>query len=107
MSIPESRVSIATPDHMVSSLVHLVTQWMSTLTSSCGSCASSSQLHDFGASTVPRIVKVHLSSGVCGVGPADRTGKSFVTYWPGGTRDGSTGGRRLRKPREMMAIMEV
>ena len=30
--------------------------------------------------------EVHSSSGVCGVGPAESTGKSSVTYWPGGTR---------------------
>jgi hypothetical protein len=32
-----------------------------------------------------RIENDQLSSGVCGVGPADSTGKSVVTYWPGGT----------------------
>ena len=37
--------------------------------------------------TAPWIVKLHSSSGVCGVGPADSTGKSTVTYWPGGTRE--------------------
>jgi hypothetical protein len=35
------------------------------------------------------MVKLHSSTGVCGVGPADRTGKSFVTYCPGGTREES------------------
>ena len=34
----------------------------------------------------PTIENVHSSSGVCGVGPAERTGKSSVRYWPGGTR---------------------
>src|SRR5207244_12560541 len=35
-------------------------------------------------------------------GPAESTGKSSVTYWPGGTRDGSASSRRRpRKPREI------
>src|SRR6266511_63086 len=59
---------------------------MSTVTFSLGSASSDSQVHDIGCSTAPRIVKLHASSGVCGVGPADSTGKSSVTYWPGGTR---------------------
>ena len=41
----------------------------------------------------------HVSRGVCGVRPADKTGKSFVTYWPGETRPatsaGSGGGRGI------------
>src|SRR5262245_41281235 len=50
------------------------------------------------------IEKCHSSSGVCGVGPAERTGKSRVTYWPGGTRAGSTSAaRRPRNPRETTA----
>ena len=36
------------------------------------------------------IEKSHSSGDVCGVGPAERTGKSRVTYWPGGTRARST-----------------
>src|ERR1700685_3028866 len=46
--------------------------------------------------------KVHWPRAVCGVGPADRTGKSLVTYWPGGTRPAfSAGSSRLRwNPRE-------
>ena len=85
---------------MVSSFDHLVTQWMSTVTVSEGSARNSSHVHDTGSSTAPRIVKLHSSSGVCGVGPADSTGKSGVTYCPGGTREGSaTGRRRPIKPR--------
>jgi hypothetical protein len=34
----------------------------------------------------PCTLKFQLVSGVRGVGPADSTGKPFVTYWPGGTR---------------------
>jgi hypothetical protein len=33
------------------------------------------------------IEKSHGSSDVCGVGPAERTGKSRVTYWVAGERD--------------------
>src|SRR5260370_32753444 len=44
---------------------------------------------------------LHVSSGACGVGPAESTGKSSVTYCPGGTRAGSTSVRRLPwNPRE-------
>jgi hypothetical protein len=64
----------------VSSFDHLVTQWMSTVGGSLGSARNSSQLHEIGWSTAPRISNAHSVSGVCGVGPADRTGKSPVTY---------------------------
>src|SRR4029453_16631745 len=80
---------------------HLVTQWMSTVTVSDGNARNSSQVQDTGASTAPRIGNVPSSSGVCGVGPAERTGKSSVTYWPGGTRAGSPSERRRPlNPRE-------
>src|SRR2546423_4298267 len=37
-----------------------------------------------------------------GVGPADRTGKSLTTCWPGGTREELTSVRRLPlNPRDM------
>src|SRR5204862_7517659 len=90
-----------TPSQRVSSFDHFVTQWMSFVTCSLGSARNSSQVQRRGSSTSPTIEKSHRSSGVWGVGPAERTGKSFVTYWPGGTRDGSTSARRPRKPREM------
>src|SRR5205807_2975334 len=77
-----------------------VTQWISTVAASAGSAMNSSQVQDTGVSTAPAIVKLHSSNGVCGVGPADSTGKSPVTYCPGGTREGSaTGRRRPVKPR--------
>jgi hypothetical protein len=41
---------------------------------------------------------------MCGVGPADSTGKSVVRYCPGGSF-ASAGVRRPEKPREMTAIM--
>ena len=73
-------MSTDTPVQVVSSLDHLVTQWMSTVTVSEGSAVNSSHGHDTGSSTAPLIVKLHSSSGVRGVGPADNTGKSRVTY---------------------------
>jgi hypothetical protein len=53
---------------------------MSTVGVSLGSARSSSQFHETGALTAPQISNVHSGSGVCGVGPADRIGKSPVTY---------------------------
>src|SRR6478672_7478827 len=51
------------------------------------------------------MVRLQSSSRVRGVGPADSTGKSSTTYWPGGTREGSTLRRgRPLKPREMGGI---
>src|ERR1043166_681947 len=100
--MPSSSVSSETPVQTVSSLDHLVTQWMSTVTVSLGSAWNSSHDHETGSSTAPWIVKLHHSSGWCGVGPAESTGKSSVTYWPGGTRDGSADScRRPLKPREI------
>ena len=101
-----SSASTDTPLQFVSSFVHFVTQWMSTVGASDESARNSSHVHDTGSSTFPPIVKLHASSGVCGVGPAERTGKSRVTYWPGGTRDASsTGCLRPRKPREIGDIV--
>src|SRR6266516_5876141 len=74
---------------------------MSVVVVSLGSSWNSSQLQLTG-SAPPSIVKVHSSSGVCGVGPADRTGKSSVRYWPGGTRSGGPSRRRPVNPREMI-----
>src|SRR4029079_593325 len=69
--------------------------------SSLGRARNSSQVQLRGSSHSPRIEKSHSSTAVCGVGPAERTGKSAVTYWPGGRRAGSTSaGRRPRNPRE-------
>lgn len=89
-----------TPSQTVPSLLHLVTQWMSTVILVCGSAWNASQLH-FPARDPPSCrARVHFSSGVRGVGPALRTGKSSVTYWPGGTRFPSALARgRPVKPR--------
>ena len=66
---------------------------MSLVTSSLGSAWSSSHVQLIG-SAAPRISNVHSSSGVCGVGPAESTGKSSVRYCPGGTRSGGPDWRR-------------
>src|SRR5918992_3662805 len=74
---------------------------MSRVTSSLGRARNSSHVQRRGSSTSPTMEKSHWSSGVCGVGPAERTGKSGVTYWPGGTRSlGTSSRRRPLKPRD-------
>src|SRR6266404_4033205 len=103
--IPARSVSTETPCQTVSSFDHLVTQWMSRVISSLGRARNSSQLQPRGSSNSPLIEKSHSSSEVCGVGPAERTGKSRETYWPGGTRAGSTSAaRRPRNPRETTSL---
>src|SRR5207244_1332580 len=106
VSTPSSSVSSETPRHDVSSFDHFVTQWMSTVIRSLGSSVNCSQVQDLGWSTSPRISKLHESIGWWGVGSADSTGKSYVTYWPGGTRPASDASlRRPRNPREIGAVM--
>src|SRR3954452_18032200 len=89
-----SSVSTDTPFQAVSSFDHLVTQWTSTVNVSEGSAVNPPHDQDTGFSTTPRMAKSHSASGVRGVGPAESTGKSLTTYWPGGTRAESTSGRR-------------
>src|SRR5260221_14262008 len=89
VSIPSRSVSTETPCQTVSSFDHLVTQWMSRVISSLGRARNSSQLQRRGSPSSPMIEKSHSSSEVCGVGPAEREGKSRGKYWPGGTRAGS------------------
>src|SRR5215211_3448024 len=74
-----------TPSHLVPSFDHLVTQWMSFVISSEGSCLNSSHVHFLGSSISPTMEKSHSSSGVWGVGPAERTGKPSTRYCPGGS----------------------
>src|SRR3954470_11651186 len=66
-----SSVSTDTPFQLVSSFDHFVTQWMSVVIVSEGRATNSSHRHDSGSSTAPRIVKLHSSNGVWGVGPAE------------------------------------
>src|SRR5215203_4401326 len=100
VSIPSSRMSTETPSHLVPNLDHFVTQWMSFVISSEESARNSSQVHRFGSSTSPTIVKSHSSSGVRGVGPAESTGKPSSRYWPRGSRPSSACLRRSLKPLE-------
>src|ERR687886_2872355 len=85
VSTPSSNMSTETPSHLVSSLDHLVTQWMSLVISSEGSCLNSSHVHFLGSSISPTMEKSHSSSGVRGVGPAESTGKPSTRYCPGGS----------------------
>jgi hypothetical protein len=72
---------------------------------SLGRERNSCQVQEVGFVTAPRMAKLHWSSGVRGVGPAESTGKSGVTYWPGGMRDGSMVDRRRPvNPREIGGI---
>src|SRR5215207_2789441 len=106
VSTPSSRRSTETPSQVVPSFDHLVTQWMSLVTSSEGNARNSSHDHVLGASTSPAIVKLHAESRVRGVGPAERTGKPSTRYCPGGILTSpSTCLRRPRKPREKNPLL--
>src|SRR5215207_3620983 len=85
VSTSSSKVSTETPSQLVPSFDHLVTQWISFVISSEGSCLNSSQVHLLGSSISPTMEKSNSSSGVRGVGPAERTGKPSSKYWPGGS----------------------
>src|SRR5919202_3483004 len=100
VSTPSSKVSTETPSHLVSSLDHLVTQWMSLVISSEGSPINSSHVQRLGSSISPTMEKSHSSRGVRGVGPAESTGKPSTRYCPGGSAV-SWLLRRPLKPREM------
>ena len=69
-----------TPLQTVSSLDHFVTQWMSTVGVSRGSARSSSHDQRADRPLASLTVKSHVASDVRGVGPAERTGKSRVSY---------------------------
>src|SRR5580704_19762327 len=74
---------------------------MSTVMVSVGKSRNDFQSH-FRRIFVPSsITNSHRSSAMCGVGPADKTGKSVVRYCPGGSLT-SVGVRRPEKPREMI-----
>src|SRR6476660_2194309 len=81
----ERSVSRETPSQLVPSLDHRVTQCRSTVGDSVGSSRNDFQSHlRSSAFFSSRIVNSQRSSGMCGVGPADNTGKSVVRYCPGG-----------------------
>src|SRR3954463_9160300 len=79
---------------------------MSTVIVSRGRVANSSHIQRADLPPGPRSVRSHADSGVCGVGPADNTGKSRVSYWPGGRRAANPSAeRRPRNPREIGVIV--
>ena len=101
-SIPASAKmsSTSTPSQAVSNFDHAVTQWMSRVIFDCGSALNSA--HDHSATGLARTFSVNVQSSVemRGLGPADSTGKSSVTYWPGGSLlVTSRGGCRPPNPR--------
>src|SRR6266567_3343789 len=78
---------------------------MSLVTCSVGSLRNSSHVQLLGLSISPSTTKLHSAKGIRGVAPADRTGKSWTTYCPGGTRELLAVSRRLpRNPRDMKDI---
>ena len=77
-----------TPVQVVSSFDQRVTQWMSSVTSRCGSAISSSHESFSSFSTSPKTVRSQVARSYFGFGPTVRTGKRSVRYWPGGTRAG-------------------
>jgi hypothetical protein len=102
----ERIVSIEMPSQIVSNLDHFVTQWMSLVVVWRGSAMNSSQVQRALLPSAPRRVKSQALSGVRGVGPAERTGKSRVSYWPGGSRPAVSADCRLpRNPREINDIV--
>src|ERR1700757_4666903 len=98
-----SRVSRETPSQDVPSFDHRVTQRKSTVTVSLGRLRNDFQSHRCKTFLPSSILNSHWSSGTCGVGPADKTGKSVVRYCPGGSFT-SPALRRPEKPREIVAI---
>src|SRR5215831_16045610 len=101
--MPANIVSRETPSQTVPSFDHRVTQCMSTVMVSAGNSRNDFQFHRRKTSVPSSIVNSHLSRGTRGVGPADRTGKSVVRYWPGSSF-ASDALRRPEKPREMVPM---
>src|ERR1700752_2935849 len=97
-------VSSETPSQVVPSFDHRVTQCRSTVGVSVGNSRNDLQSHRRSSALFSsRIVNSQRSSGICGVGPADNTGKSVVRYCPGG-RFAFSAVLRPEKPREMTLI---
>src|SRR6516162_4331655 len=75
---------------------------MSVLMVAWGSASNSAQFHSPTMASPSSRAKVQFSTFIWGVGPAERTGKSVVTYCPGGSRFFGVCSCRLDlKPREM------
>src|SRR5215831_15745714 len=98
-----SIVSRETPSQDVPSFDHRVTQCISAVNSSAGNSRNDFQSHRRKTLVPSSITNSHRSSGTCGVGPADKTGKVAVRYCPGGSFP-APALRRPEKPREMIAI---
>src|SRR5881394_323151 len=96
-------VSIETPSQDVPSFDHRVTQCRSTVKVSVGKSRNDFQFHLRRTFVPSSITNSHWSSGMRGVGPADKTGKSVVRYCPGGSF-ASASLRRPEKPREIIPI---
>src|SRR5262245_2505935 len=96
-------VSSETPSQDVPSFDHRVTQCKSAVMVSAGKSRNDFQSQRRKTSVPSSMVNSHWSSGMCGVGPADKTGKSVVRYCPGGSFT-SAALRRPEKPREMILI---
>src|SRR5438045_7005165 len=79
---------------------------MSTVIVSEGSARNSSQAQRRASSTSPVISKVHSPRGVCGVGPAERTGKLLTVYWPGGRRSPYSASRLLPKKPRVIGLID-
>src|SRR5215470_8004235 len=95
--------SSETPSQDVPSFDHRVTQCRSTVKVSVGKSRNDFQSHLRRTFEPSSITNSQRSSGTCGVGPADKTGKSAVRYCPGGSFT-SAALRRPEKPREIIAI---
>src|SRR6476660_1205572 len=81
---------------------------MSVLIVVCGSASNSAQLHLPSKDPLSCSERFQFSTLICGVGPAERIGKSVVTYWPGGTRFfGVCSCRVDLNPREIGALFMV
>src|ERR1043166_7207595 len=98
-----SSVSRETPSQEVPSFDHRVTQCRSTTKVSVGKWRNDLQSHLRSTFVPSSITNSQRSTDTCGVGPADKTGKSVVRYCPGGSFT-SAALRRPEKPREMISI---
>src|SRR5215467_4661793 len=96
-------VSTETPSQDVPSFDHRVTQCISTVKVSVGNARNDFQSHLRRTFVPSSITNSQRLSDTCGVGPADKTGKSVVRYCPGGSF-ASPVLRRPEKLREMIAI---
>jgi hypothetical protein len=96
-------VSRETSSQNVPSFDHRVTQCRSTTKVSVGKSRNAFQSHLRRTFVPSSITNSQRSSDTCGVGPADKTGKSVVRYCPAGSFT-SAALRRPEKPREMISI---